>query len=162
MDSYKTQRETVQALASMGHNVGCVVRFVMLFHNFMAVNQDYGIEEKVSVTELTTLIDIIENERITAAELTRKWKKTKGAVSQVLKKLEGKQLIRRERNEKNGKQFYIYPTDKGRQVVETYYSVDTEESPYILNELLKSFSPEEIHNFYSVMEKYSEILSGIL
>ncbi len=162
MDAYRERKDTVKTLATMGHSVGCVVRFVRLFQNFMSLNQDYGIPERVSVTEMTTLVDILENPQTTAAGLTRKWRKTKGAVSQILKKLEEKGLIYKVRNEKNAKEFHLFPTEKGRQVVDTYYSVDTGASPYILNTLLEDFTPQEIHSFYSVMDRYSEILTNIL
>ncbi|MGD9566785.1 MAG: MarR family winged helix-turn-helix transcriptional regulator [Sedimentibacter sp.] len=154
--------ETVKLLSNMGHKVGCVTRFVLLFYSFMTVNRDYGMEETVSIVELSMLITIIENKGISASEIAKKWKKTKGAVSQMIKKMEEKDLIYKERNKKDAKLYGLFPTTKGIRIVERYYMEDTQESPLILKEMLKSFSVEEIRNFYCVLEKYSDILMEIL
>ncbi|MEA5083209.1 MAG: MarR family transcriptional regulator [Lachnospiraceae bacterium] len=154
--------ETVKTLANMGHHVGCVTRFVLLFYSFMTINRDYGIDDTISMVELSMLITISDNSGISASLIAQKWKKTKGAISQTLKKLEGKGLIYKERDKKYSKLYGLYITQKGEDVLKKYYLEDTPESPLILNEMLKNFSAEEIRNFYCVMEKYSDILIDIM
>ena len=57
------------------------------------IPQDYGTGEEYTSVEVHTLKHIADNPGITVTELARHNGKTKGAISQILKKIEDKGLI---------------------------------------------------------------------
>lgn len=154
----QSRQQTVKSLGNLGHTVGCVIRFTLLFNGFMMRKRSYGDEENLTLVELMLLLTIYENEGITATEISKKWKKTKGAVSQMLKKLEEKELIIKKRDVHDAKIYGLFLTTKGKHIIEEFDQQDTVESPIILDKMREEFTEEQIRDFYCVMRKYSEIL----
>ncbi|MBW5446084.1 MarR family transcriptional regulator [Cohnella sp. CFH 77786] len=76
-------------------------------------NRDYGIGEPLFHSEIHTLNEIKEHEGIHITALAECCGVTKGAVSQVLKKLEQKGLIAKERDVRNQSRFILKVTAKG-------------------------------------------------
>lgn len=161
MQSEKTRQETVKSLGDLGHTVGCVIRFTLLFNSFMMRKRSYGGGEKLTLVELMLLMTISESEGIFATEIAKKWRKTKGAISQISKKLEAKGLIDKQRDSHDAKMYGLFLTDRGRQIIEEFDQQDTVESPVILEKMREEFTEEQINNFYCVMRKYTEILTEI-
>ncbi len=156
------RKKTVERLKTMGHEAGCVLRFTILFSSFMSRDRDYGIGEKLTFVEIATLQTICSESGITPTGLARKWRKTKGAVSHLLKALEEKQLIVRRQEDGNMKTQYLYPTELGKSVIDRYEKIDIDEVPVIYEEMHRNHTDEEIATFYRVMNTYSEILSEVL
>lgn len=161
MQSEKTRQETVKSLGDLGHTVGCVIRFTLLFNSFMMRKRSYGGDEKLTLVELMLLMTISESEGIFATEIAKKWRRTKGSISQISKKLEAKGLIDKQRDSHDAKMYGLFLTDRGRQIIEEFDQQDTVESPVILEKMREEFTEEQINNFYCVMRKYTEILSEI-
>lgn len=69
---------------------------------------------------LYTLNMINLNPDLKMSELSRKMGITKGAISQMAKKLEQKGLIIRSKSKENSKDIYLVVTDQGKQAVEEY------------------------------------------
>ena len=161
MQSEKIRQETVRSLGDLGHTVGCVIRFTLMFNGFMMRKRSYGGGEKLTLVELMLLLTISESEGIFATEIAKKWRKTKGAISQILKKLETKGLIDKQRDSHDAKLYGLFLTERGRQIIEEFDQQDTVESPVILEKMREEFTEEQINNFYCVMRKYTEILTDV-
>lgn len=161
MQSEKIRQETVRSLGDLGHTVGCVIRFTLMFNGFMMRKRSYGGGEKLTLVELMLLLTISESEGIFATEIAKKWRKTKGAISQILKKLETKGLIDKQRDSHDTKMYGLFLTERGRQIIEEFDQQDTVESPVILEKMREEFTEEQINNFYCVMRKYTEILTDV-
>lgn len=161
MQSEKIRQETVRSLGDLGHTVGCVIRFTLMFNGFMMRKRSYGGDEKLTLVELMLLLTISESEGIFATEIAKKWRKTKGAISQILKKLETKGLIDKQRDSHDAKMYGLFLTERGRQIIEEFDQQDTVESPVILEKMREEFTEEQINNFYCVMRKYTEILTEV-
>lgn len=161
MQSEKIRQETVRSLGDLGHTVGCVIRFTLMFNGFMMRKRSYGGGEKLTLVELMLLLTISESEGIFAMEIAKKWRKTKGAISQILKKLETKGLIDKQRDSHDAKMYGLFLTERGRQIIEEFDQQDTVESPVILEKMREEFTEEQINNFYCVMRKYTEILTDV-
>ena len=161
MQSEKIRQETVRSLGDLGHTVGCVIRFTLMFNGFMMRKRSYGGGEKLTLVELMLLLTISESEGIFATEIAKKWRKTKGAISQILKKLETKGLIDKQRDSHDAKMYGLFLTERGRQIIEEFDQQDTVESPVILEKMREEFTEEQINNFYRVMRKYTEILTDV-
>ena len=155
MQSEKIRQETVRSLGDLGHTVGCVIRFTLMFNGFMMRKRSYGGGEKLTLVELMLLLTISESEGIFATEIAKRWRKTKGAISQILKKLETKGLIDKQRDSHDAKMYGLFLTERGRQIIEEL------ESPVILEKMREEFTEEQINNFYCVMRKYTEILTDV-
>ena len=155
MQSEKIRQETVRSLGDLGHTVGCVIRCTLMF------KRSYGGGEKLTLVELMLLLTISESEGIFATEIAKKWRKTKGAISQILKKLETKGLIDKQRDSHDAKMYGLFLTERGRQIIEEFDQQDTVESPVILEKMREEFTEEQINNFYCVMRKYTEILTDV-
>ena len=161
MQSEKIRQETVRSLGDLGHTVGCVIRFTLMFNGFMMRKRSYGGGEKLTLVELMLLLTISESEGIFATEIAKKWRKTKGAISQILKKLETKGLSDKQRDSHDAKMYGLFLTERGRQIIEEFDQQDTVESPVILEKMREEFTEEQINNFYCVMRKYTEILTEV-
>lgn len=61
--------------------------FVIAYTNYMNAKRDYGTGEELSMTEAHILTDIVDFEGITVTELSKKWRKTRSAISQTIKSL---------------------------------------------------------------------------
>lgn len=157
-----TRKQTVEKLRKFNHESGKLARFIILSYSYISKERDYGIEEKLTVIETAILLSIANNNGITATELAELWRKTKSAISHMLRSLDEKHLIERVRNDKNYKVQYLYLTEKGKKVVKNYQELDNEESPMILEEMLMKLSEEQIRNFYEVVDVYTDILMKIL
>lgn len=75
--------------------------------------KDYGIEEPLFHSEIHTLSEIKEHEGIHITALAEHCGVTKGAVSQVLKKLEQKGLVTKEKDIRNQSRIILKITTKG-------------------------------------------------
>lgn len=64
MQSEKIRQETVRSLGDLGHTVGCVIRFTLMFNGFMMRKRSYGGGEKLTLVELMLLLTISESEGI--------------------------------------------------------------------------------------------------
>ncbi|GGD49803.1 MarR family winged helix-turn-helix transcriptional regulator [Paenibacillus nasutitermitis] len=87
-----------------------------VIHTFSKVdrkNKDYGIGEPLYHSEIHTLNEIKEHEGIHITALAEHCGVTKGAVSQVLKKLEQKGLITKEKDIRNQSRIILKVTAKG-------------------------------------------------
>jgi len=76
-------------------------------------NRDYGVEDPLFHSEIYTLNEIREHEGIHITALAERCGVTKGAISQVLKKLEQKGLVTKEKDIRNQSRLILKVTPKG-------------------------------------------------
>jgi DNA-binding MarR family transcriptional regulator len=116
------------------------------------------IEPDMTMTEVHTLIDILENPGLTSSELGKMNNKTRGAVCQIIGKLEKSECIIKQQSSTNGKKIQLFLTDKGKMIAEEHLTYDIKALTGTLNKLLAECSVDEINSFYKVLGIYNEIL----
>lgn len=135
-------------------------KFVMLYSDYVAENQDYGTGELINMVEVHTLTAIEDNPGINVSELALMWNRTKGAISQTVTKLEKKGYIERRKTEDNAKLVLLFPTEKGVRLSQAHKNYDSVEVSKTMNELLLAgCTIDEIDSFFKVITKYIKILT---
>jgi len=132
-------------------------QFVMLYNEYIHAARDYGTGELISMVEVHTLTMIADQPGITVNELAKQWRRTKGAVSQNVTKLDNKGLISRQRSEKDSRHVHLYVTEKGQQLSDLHKEYDVDDVIKTQNNLLKKCTEEELAAFYKVLEIYNEL-----
>lgn len=136
-----------------------IYKFVMTYNDYIKTAHDYGTEETINMVEVHTLTVIEENPGITATEVALEWNRTKGAVSQIIAKLEKRGLIIRKKEDNNAKNVHLYVTDRGELLSKAHKTYDIKELTWADETLHNSFTTEEINAFYKVMQQYTELLN---
>ena len=81
--------------------------------NTITAAKDYGTGEKMHTVEVHILSWIAENPGISVTDVALAWNRTKGAVSQIIRKLEEKGMVERKNPPDNKKTVCLYVTEKG-------------------------------------------------
>nr|WP_315019611.1 MarR family transcriptional regulator [uncultured Aminipila sp.] len=142
----------------MNAKASILYKFVMTYSDYIKTAHDYGTGETINMAEVHTLTAIEENPGITVTEVALEWNRTKGAVSQIIGKLEKRGLIIRKKEGSNAKTVHLYVTEKGKLLSNAHKAYDIKELAFTDKILHDSFSSEEINIFYNVMEKYIELM----
>jgi DNA-binding MarR family transcriptional regulator len=117
---------------------------------------DFGTGEKLYASELHTIEAIGEKYGDTVTELCNLFGTTKGAVSQIISKLEKKQLISKERNRDYAKEINISLTEKGWVVFKSHKELHNKMDVTFLN-FMRTVPEDQLNAFLSIlknMEKY--------
>lgn len=117
---------------------------------------DYGTGEKYTPVEVHMLKYIIDHPGKTVTDLSRDWDKTKAAISQMMKKMEEKQLICKEPAFDSDKKQLYYSTKKGLALNEAHQRYDTDVFGKTLDLVKEECSDEEIAVCFRVLEEYSK------
>lgn len=136
--------------ADLLYRLGCV-----LSENSMTA-KDYGMGEAVSMAEAHVLKDIEEHPGITITKLAKEWKRTKGAISQTVTKLEAKRLVEKKKSEKNSRIQLLYVTEKGEKFCKVHRIYDENDMLEIIRKVEKYHSKEEIETYFAVMKTWKE------
>lgn len=162
MSEQEKKRIITQLMYHSAHRVGIVYDFASLCSGMMSVSRMYKNGCELTVTEVNYILSIVETPGITSAELCRKWNRTRGAVSQILKKLEQKNLIYREKQvDSDGNGIGLYTTQEGFRIAMEVIANEREDSNRLFHTLLdKGCTKEELEGFYRVMDVYISILQN--
>lgn len=117
---------------------------------------DFGTGEKLYASELHTIEAIGEKCGDTVTELCNLFGITKGAVSQIISKLEKKQLISKERNREYTKEINISLTEKGWIIFKSHKELHNKMDVEFLS-FMKTIPEDQLNIFLSIlknMEKY--------
>lgn len=136
-----------------------IYKFVMTYSDYMKTSRDYGTGDIINMVELHTLTVIEENPGITVTEVALEWNRTKGAVSQIIAKLEKRGFIIRKKEEGNSKNVHLYATDSGEILSKAHKAYDIKELTWAYETLHNNFTTEEIETFYNVMQQYTQLLN---
>ena len=127
-------------------------RYDQLGQDYHKELRDYGTGEFYTSTEVHMVTRIEENPSITAVRIAEYTCRTKSAISQMLTKLEGKGLIRREKDPGNGKQQLLYVTEKGRHLSLCHKAYDEAQTALPLREMVDKFGAEAIESYLAISE----------
>lgn len=136
-----------------------IYKFVITYNDYIKTAHDYGTGEIINMVEVHTLTVIEENPGITVTEVALEWNRTKGAVSQIIAKLEKRGLIIRKKEDGNAKNVHLYVTERGELLSKAHKAYDIKELTWADKILHNSFTTEEIDAFYKVMQQYTEVLN---
>lgn len=125
-------------------------RFQQASASYYSELHDYGTGELYTSTEVHIVTRIEENPGITAAKIAELTCRTKSAVSQMISKLEAKGLIYRERDPNNGKQQFLFVTEKGKHLSLCHKAYDEASIP--MNTLMEKFGLDTVEQFASLLE----------
>lgn len=115
---------------------------------------DYGTGEKYSPVEAHLLEYIVDHPGKTVTELSHDFNKSKAAISQIMKKIENKGLVRKEEaSESRRKQLY-YATEKGNTVNLAHLKYDNRVFGHTLTLMEKHCSREEIETCFKVLQQF--------
>lgn len=134
-----------------------ILHQVSNFYISTKVPHDYGTGEAYTSVEVHTLKHIADHNGITVTEISRDYGKTKGAVSQILKKVEGKGLIYRKVDPENENRLHLYLTEKGKELDEAHRRYDEVGFGESMDLVRDEFSEDEIDTAFSVLECWLDI-----
>ena len=134
-------------------------RFVVLYHEYIYSQHDYGNGLSFSMLEIHILTNIADQPGITATELASLWRKTKGAVSQTITRLAALGYVRREKRIGNSKTIYLHATEEGKRISDMHKCYDVADIIETLQDLQQTCSNEEIDSFYRVIDSYTALLN---
>ena len=123
--------------------------------------KDYGTGEIYTHIEVHTLKDIADYPGITVTELARNQGKTKGAISQILKKLEKCELICREVDPNNENRLFLYITNKGKVLDKMHRENDKIGFGESMGLVREMYSDEEIDAAFEIMEAWLNVRRDI-
>lgn len=135
-----------------------IYKFVMRYNEYILSSHDYGEGIPLSMIEVHTLTFIEENPGTTVTELAAYWNKTKGAISQMVTKLNNKNLVEKKKKENNGKTVHLYVTEIGEKLSKSHKIYDTIDIAKTMKELEKECTPEEIDTFFKVIAIYNKVI----
>ncbi|MBQ9264978.1 MAG: MarR family transcriptional regulator [Clostridia bacterium] len=137
------------------------VAFTDLLHQVSAMYtgtkkpHDYGTGEDYTHTEVHLLKCIADHPGITVTEIAYDYAKTKGAISQVLKKLIDKDLILQKPSQEAGdKRIFLYLTPRGEALNACHIVYDESHSGETMNLLRQQHSPGEVDIAYEVLQTW--------
>lgn len=139
---------------------GRMTQLASLLNRFAAQPQELGNGETITMVEGGILMYIATAPGTTNTILCEQFGRTKGAISQLIKKLESKDYIIREANPADAKSSLLYPTLKGMKVIQKLNDNDLDSRNGILAQMLKLCSLEDIQTFYRMVDIYIVLLSS--
>ena len=139
------------------YQVGMVYDFVMVCSAMINIPKEYEPGIMLTIVEASIVMEVVKHPGITAAQLSRKWKRTRSALSQSIKKLKQKGMIETQPSPENQKKILLYPTEAGIRLWKRIIRNKEEDKNSIIERLLKNgCTLEELNTFYRVMGIYTE------
>lgn len=147
-----------QVLRNIHHKTGSLYDFIMVAGGMLNAIRMRANGFELTMVEIRTIMMIEENPGITATQLCHNWNRSRGAVSQILKKIEQKGFIYKERCKGNDKVYRLYAADEGVEVVNAFVSLDFKDTTNLTRALLETCTEEELRAFYKVIDRYRQVL----
>lgn len=135
-----------------------ISHFTVLQNEYSNLVRDYGDDAHFTQVELQTLKTIEDNPGITITEMAEQGLRTKGAISQIVKKLENRGLLDRKRCPVDGKRLLLHVNDEGLRVSLLYKKYSTYEFKERLDVIMKTCTAEELDAFFKVLSVYTETM----
>ena len=116
---------------------------------------DYGTGETYTSTEMHLVKCISDHPGITVTELAYDYAKTKGAISQILKKLIEKDIILQKRPADAGdKRILLYLTERGEALNRAHLTYDETHAGETMNLVRSRHTDEEIDTAFEVIKTW--------
>jgi DNA-binding MarR family transcriptional regulator len=135
-------------------------RIVGLFNRLDSRPYEFGEGERLFRSELHALRAVGRGEGRTVTELGKAFGTTKGAVSQIVSKLEAKGYLVKERNPGYGKELLLGLSDRGKAAFEAHEALHR----WIDRELLAALGPvsrEELARFDDLLGRIEGFMRSI-
>ena len=148
--SSKIEKYTISEKADIMHRASAL---------YMASNIpiDYGTGEMYTPVEVHMLKYIKDHPGKNVTQLSGEWDKSKAAISQMLKKMEQKELIYKENPADNFRKQCFFVTGKGLDLCGFHEKYDTKVFGETLQMLKELCTEAEIDICFSVLEKYTKV-----
>lgn len=141
-------------LRNLNQRPGRLIQFASLVNcqasNPVQYNKDYS----VSTTESGILFFIANNPGVTNTTLASQFGRTKGAISQIVKKLETSGFIAKEQNPRDAKSYNLYTTVSGNKLVHAVNEYDMSNENSMLQKLLRNSSVADVQTFFRMVDLY--------
>lgn len=141
-----------QIIKDLNKKIDIVYRHSTLVSDYSVMQRDYGVGHLINEVEIHNLGYICDQEGITVTQLAADTYRTKGAVSQLVKKLEAKGLVKKVQKDNDKKSIFLYPTEEGKRVSSIHRGYDRIKTMEMIDKLHQTCTLEEIESFYKIME----------
>lgn len=125
--------------------------FAVAYADGVNLVRDFGNGKEYSPAEVHMITRIAENPGITVTELARRGNRTKGAISQVVKRLEEKGLVEKRKAAENCSRTLLYATEEGRRLGQCHKERDQRRIERMEKELETQVGREALDQFYDVL-----------
>jgi DNA-binding MarR family transcriptional regulator len=132
--------------------------FVIKLSDLMQQPQNYGDGVSLSMLERHLLKVIAKNPGITASRIAETWNRTRGAISQQVKKLERNGYIKKIKHIFNEKTDQLYTTQLGEKINNEHLRNDASAAKLKSQSLLRVCTAEEMAAFHKVMHEFTKLL----
>ena len=137
---------------------GRMIQLASLLNRYASRPKYFGDGDYVSLIEIGILVYISSFPGVTNAILCEQFGRTKGAISQLIRKLEDKNYIQRDSNPEDAKSYLFYTTLKGMRLIQKINEKDMNDSNGTLMRLLQICPLEDIQTFFRMVDIYITIL----
>lgn len=128
--------------------------FATLFKNNATLQSDYGTGDVYTSLEVHTVSRIEDNPGITVTEIAEQTGRTKGAVSQILTKLESKGLVRREKDPQNPRRVCLYVTPDGLALSRLHKQYDEDNTRMLLDRWIALYGYDAVEKHFLIMQDH--------
>lgn len=122
---------------NLNEKVDIIYKHQSLLSDYSSTPRDYGTGYLTTEVEMHTLGFIHDHDGINAAQLAIYTNRTKGAISQLLSKLESKGLIKRVHEPSNKRIQKLYLTEEGQRTYDIHRAYDRAAMLEMINTLLQ-------------------------
>ena len=153
--SYSTDIDNAYKKVNM--HASMLYEFVILYYNYIYAEHTYD-NVNCNMMEIHTLTYIDDHPGVTSTELTKIWHKSKGAISQTVKKLIGAGYVEKQYKDGNKKTAFLYVTEKGKKLSGIHKAYDVADITRTTAHLVETCSEEDLAAFYRVIRQYIKLL----
>ncbi len=150
--SGETVHSVRNTIDGLNEKVDIIYKHQCLLADYSSTPRDYGTGYLMTEVEAHTLGFISDQYGITATQLARETNRTKGAVSQLISKLEEKGLVERVNEPENKRMYRIYLTEEGRRACDIHRAYDRSNMLEMINKMLLECTMEDIESFFKVLK----------
>lgn len=127
-------------------------RFASMFRESEKIQNDYGTGDLYTSLEVHTVTRIEDNPGITVTEIAEQTARTKGAVSQIITKLENKGLVRREKDPENPRRVCLFVTEEGLRLSQSHKQYDDTYMGQWLDQWIALYGYEAVESYFRIIQ----------
>lgn len=140
------------------HMMEPLYQFVLRYSYYLNSRRDYGKENVLTMLEAHVLTEIVDQPGITVTDIAAHWKRSTSSISQVVTRLVKWGYVAREVNADNAKVYNLIPSERATEFVDIHKRYDNKDIVKTNKRLAKEFTADELSVFYSIINRYSEML----
>lgn len=153
-----TQDEKHKKLSLSAYQVSEIFyQFVTIYKDSEKTLNDYGTGEMYTALEVHTVSRIEDNPGITVTEIAEQTARTKGAVSQIITKLENKGLVRREKDPENPRRVCLFVTPEGLELSQCHKQFDDVKMGGLLDRWISLYGYDAVEKYFQIMQDHIDL-----